>query len=223
MRRRGWRVTAILILMAVVAADAALAPPAQARDDWRLWLEQQWSLPLSPDLKLVGKSEERFQADMSDYHVQVASIGVSWKLLPWLKLEPMYHYQWTESPGNDTNENRLFLNATPSWSVGPLRVEDRHRVEFRHINGRDDWRYRNKPKLSLALGCGWWAVESYVADEVFYGARVGEWNRNRLFLGLKKRITAHVGAELYYLLESDKTGRDWDEFHVVGVVMDLTP
>jgi len=174
MRRGGRRVTAILILMAVVAAGAALAPTAQARDDWRLWLEQQWSLPLSPDLKLVGKSEERFQDDMSDYHVQVASVGVSWKPRPWMKLEPMYHYQWTEAVGRDQNENRLFLNATPAWSVGPLRMEDRHRVEFRHINGRDDWRYRNKPKLSLAVGKGWWAVEPYVADEVFYGARAGE-------------------------------------------------
>ena len=222
MRRKGRCFTATLILLAVVAAGGALAPPAQARDDWRLWLEQQWSLPVSPSLKLIGKAEERFHDDMSDHHVQVASIGVSWKLRPWLKLEPVYHYQWTEVVGRDQNENRLFLNATPGWSVGPFRMEDRHRVEFRHINGRDDWRYRNTPKLSLAVGRGWSAVEPYIADEIFYGARAGEWSRNRLFLGVEKPLTKHLSAEVYYMMESNKTGRDWNEFHVLGIVVALT-
>lgn len=221
MREGGGRFAAILALMAVVAADATLAPPVQARDDWRLWLEQPWSLAVSSTLKLVGKTEERFQDDMSDYHVQVASVGVSWKPLPWLKLEPIYHYQWTEAAGPDQNENRVFLNATPSWSAGPFQVEDRHRVEFRHINGRDDWRYRNKPKLSVAIGTGWSAIEPYVADEVFYGARAGEWNRNRLFLGVEKPLTKHLSAEVYYMVESNKTGRDWNEFHVLGIVVAL--
>ena len=58
-----------------------------------------------------------------------------------------------------------------------------------------------------------------MADEVFYGARAGEWTRNRVYLGVEKPLTEAVGAELYYLIESNKTGRDWNEFHVLGLAV----
>jgi len=194
----------------------------EAHDDWQWWFEQKWSVKLSPAVKLVGKTEERFREDMSDFYSQIASMGISWKVLSWLKLEPHYYYQWTEKTNDDTTiENRLFLNVTPSWSLGPVHLEDRNRVEFRHINGLDDWRYRNKPKLGVELGTGWYAVEPFVADEVFYGARAGEWNRNRVFLGVAKALGSHADAELYYMIESNKQGRDWNEFHVLGVAIGL--
>ena len=211
---------ALSVLVASVAS-IALTPPAEARDDWQLWLEQKWSVTLSPTVRLVGKSEERFRNDMSDYYTQIASVGVSWKALSWLKLEPSYHYQWTEQASRDTNENRIYLNVTPAWSAGRMSVEDRHRVEFRHINGIEDWRYRNRPKLSLEVGEGSWEVEPYVADEVFYGARAGEWTRNRFSVGVEKPLTRQASAALYYLIESNKTGRDWNEFHVLGIGVNL--
>ena len=197
------------------------APDASARDDWQLWLEQRWSVPLTKTVKLVGKTEERYQSDMSDFFSQIASVGLSWKALPWLKLEPTYYYQWIEKAGRDTNENRVFLGITPGWSWGRLRVEDRHRIVFRHINGRDDWNYRNRPKLSAELGQGWTEAVPYVADEVFYGGRAGEWFRHRLTFGVEKPLTDEFGVDLYYHLESNKTGSDWNEFHVLGMAMSL--
>jgi hypothetical protein len=134
----------------------------EARDDWQLWLEERWSVALTKAVKFVGKTEERYRSDMSDFYSQIASVGLSWKALPWLKLEPYYYYQWTEQAGRDTNENRVFLSITPGWSWGRWRIEDRQRVVFHHINGRDDWGYRNRPKLSVAIGHGWAEVEPYV-------------------------------------------------------------
>lgn len=224
MMRHRWVHRGGVTLLATLLGEVGIALPcAEARDDRQLWLEQKWSVPLSQTVKLVGKSEERFRDDMSDFYSQIASVGVSWNWLPGVKIEPGYHYRWTEQAGRETNENRLFLNATPSGFYGPFHLEDRNRVEFRHLNGRDDWRYRNKPKLSVDMGRGWYAVEPYVADEVFYGARAGEWNRNRLFLGVEKSATKQVSVELYYMIESNKQGRDWNEFHVLGVVVALKP
>ncbi len=205
--------------LALLLTCVAAVPTAEAHDDWQLWLEQKWSVKLTKTVKLVGKTEERFRDDMSDFYSQIAAVGVSWKALPWLKLEPYYYYQWTEQPGRDTNENRVFLNVTPGWSWGHIHLEDRNRIEFRHINGRDDWRYRNKPKLGVELGHGWYEIEPYVADELFYGARAGEWSRNRVYLGLEKPLTKSLGTEIYYMIESDRTGRDWNEFHVLGVAV----
>ncbi len=250
--------------------------PAQARDDWQLWLEQRWSVELSPHVKLAGKAEERLRDNMDEFLSQLTSVWVSWKPLSWLKFEPGYcsvenpasrglplrhpmrprraglspssapgawgpwlrvtreaseglfdrapgyHYQWTEGVGaRDTNEHRVFLNVTPSWSRGRVSIEDRHRLEFRHINGREDWRYRNKSKLSVKVGRGWWAMSPYVSDEVFYGHRAGEWNRNRVFLGVEKPLTTQVSTDVYYVLESNRKGRDWEEFHVLGLAMSV--
>lgn len=192
-------------------------PSVEARDDWQLWLEQKWSVGLTKHVKLIGKTEERYRSDMGDFYTQVAFVGVSWKALPWLKLEPAYHYEWTEQAGRDTNDNRAVLHLTPNWSWGRVHVEDRSRIEFRHINGRDDWRYRNKSKLSVEVGRDWYTAAPYVADEVFYGARAGEWTRNRVFFGIEKPLTKQLGAEVYYALDSTKQGRDWNEFHILGL------
>ncbi|MDP3722820.1 MAG: DUF2490 domain-containing protein [Candidatus Omnitrophota bacterium] len=205
----------------IAAASIVGSHPVAARDDWQLWLEQKWSVKLAKSLTLVGKTEERFQSDMSDFYSQIASVGFSWKAQPWLKLEPAYYYQWTERAGRDTNENRVYLNVTPGSSWGRFRFEDRNRIEFRHINRVDDWRYRNKPKLSVGLGRGWYEVSPYVADEVFYGARAGEWNRNRVYLGVEKPLTKALDTEVYYMIESNKTGRDWNEFHILGLSLSV--
>ena len=206
------------LLHAVAAGFVMLThQPCEARDDWQLWVEQRWSVKLTPAVRLVGKTEERYRSDMSDFYSQIASVGLSWKALPWLKLEPHYYYQWTEQAGRDANENRLFLNLTPSWSWKRLRLEDRNRIVFRHLNGRDDWNYRNRSRIAVEVGRGWYEIQPYVADEVFYGARAGEWNRNRFFLGLEKPLTKQLSADCYYMIQSDRTGRDWSEFHVVGV------
>jgi len=206
-----------LLVALCLIITAASAPTAAARDDWQLWLEQKWSVKLTSRVKLIGKSEERFNDDLGTFYKSTNHIGVSVKALAWLKVEPVYDYEWSEKTNGDTTiEHRLFLNVTPLWSWKRLHVEDRNRIEFRHINGVDDWRYRNKPKLGIELGSGWYEVEPYVADEVFYGARAGEWTRNRFVLGVEKPLTRRVSAELYYLIESNRQGRDWDEFHVLG-------
>jgi len=191
-----------------------------AGDDWQLWLEQKWRLKLRQQVSLFGGIELRFRNDMSDFFKHTDTVGLSIKPLSWLKIEPAYRYEWTEQATVDdtTIENRLYVNVTPMGSWGPFSVEDRHRIEFRHLNGRDDWRYRNKPKLSVGIGNGWYRFEPYVADEVFYGARAGAWNRNRVFLGIAKELEAHTEVELYYMIESNKQGRDWDEVHVLGIV-----
>jgi len=196
----------------------------EASDDWQLWIEQKWRLKLHPQLTLMGRSDFRFRNDMSDFYKQTDNIGFSMKPLSWLKIEPVYQYEWSEQAKVDdtTIENRVYLNLIPTISWGWLHLEDRNRIEFRHINGREDWRYRNKPKLSIEIGKGWYAVEPFVADEVFYGARAGEWNRNRVFLGVAKELSRFVEAELYYMIESNKQGRDWDELHVLGLTLGWT-
>lgn len=194
--------------------------PVAASDDWQLWIEQKWRVKLHPRVALIGRSDVRFRTDMSDFYKQTDNVGLSFKPTSWLKVEPVYQYEWSEQARvNDTTiENRLYVNLIPHVAWGPLHFEDRNRIEFRHINGRDDWRYRNKPKLSLELGeDAWYACEPFVADELFYGARAGEWNRNRFFVGVEKPLGRLVSTELYYMIESNKQGRDWDAFHVLGL------
>lgn len=212
----GWLSLAILFPM---------CPHAHARDDWELWTELRWKKLLSDDLTLQGVANGRFRRNMGEFYQQYDEIGISYKALSHLKTEGMYQWNFIErTRTHDTvQEHRLYVNLIPHTKIGSLQIEDRNRMEFRHINGKDDWRYRNRPKLSTVLGKGsFWEIKPYVADEIFYGFRAGEINRNRFLCGIERPINKRLSVELFYVLQSDKTGKDWSEFHALGLATNIT-
>lgn len=209
-----------IFLWTVPILLTALPLTCLAGDDWELWTELKWKKKVSPELSLQGGSYTRFRRDLGEFYKQGGYVIFSAAAKPYLKVEPGYLYEFSERPrSHDTvSEHRLLLNLIPHTRLGRLHLEDRSRIEFRRINGVEDWRYRNKPKIALSLWKGsFWEAAPYLADEAFYGFRAGEWNRNRFFVGVEKRLTRRLSAELYVMVESNKTGSDWAEFHVLGL------
>jgi hypothetical protein len=216
------RVSFIAVVLAIAALHAA---PSYARDDWELWTELRWKKPLSKTTTLFGTVNGRFRRNMGEFYQQVDDLGVSCKAFSWLKIEPAYQWNFQErARTHDTvQEHRLYINLIPHTKVGPFQVEDRSRMEFRHVNGKDDWRYRNRSKVSMALGKGSsFEVKPYLADEIFYGFRAGEINRNRFLAGIERPIRKNLSVELFYVVQSDKTGKDWSEFHALGLATNVT-
>jgi len=190
-----------------------------ARDDWELWTELKWKRKLSSSQSIFGGGYTRFRRNFGEFYKQSGYLGFSQKILPWLKGEPVYLFEFSERPRvhDEVHEHRIFLNLIPFAHLGRFSVENRHRMEFRHINGSDDWRYRTRAKVSLPLFKeSRWEIIPFIWDEVFYGFRAGELGRNRFSLGTEKPLTKTLSLELYYLVESNKTGSDWAEFHAVG-------
>lgn len=162
---------------------------------------------------------------MGELYRQFEEVGLGYKWLPWLKTEGAYHWNASDRANTHDNiyEHRLYAGLIPNIVVGRFQIENRNRLEFRHLNGHDDWRYRNRSKVSLPLGTDrWWQISPFVADELFYGFRAGEINRNRMVAGVERSLTKLLAVELFYVLESNKAGRDWDEFHGVGIATTVT-
>lgn len=221
MGRRAQPFTVSLLIMGCLVLPAAV----HARDDWELWAELRWKKPLSERLSLQGVSSLRLRGGMGELYRHFEEAGLGYKWLPWLKVEGAYHWNASDRPNthDQAYEHRLYVALTPQVMVAGLQLENRHRLEFRHINGFDDWRYRSRVKASLPLGTAtWWHMKPFVADELFYGFRAGEVNRNRTLIGVERTVTKQLAVELFYVLESNKAGRDWDEFHGVGLATSVT-
>jgi len=202
-----------------------LAGEAGARDDWELWTEFRWKKALSERLALQGVSSGRLRGGMGELYQHFEEFGLGYQARPWVKLEGAY--QWNQIDRERTHdglyEHRLYLAATPSAALGRVRLENRHRMELRRLNGAEGWRYRTRLKAGLRAGEGrWWRMRPYVSDELFYGFRAGEFLRNRAQIGVERPLTARVGVDVFYLVESNRAGRDWAERHGLGLAATLT-
>jgi hypothetical protein len=73
-------------------------------------------------------------------------------------------------------------------------------LEFREIEGVEDWRYRTRLKGALPVGRGaWWESSPFISDELFYGFRAGGINRNRLIVGIEKPLSPQLSLETSYI------------------------
>jgi len=208
-----------MLMAGMLLASVFIQVTSEARDDWELWTELRWKKPVSERLTLQGTSSFRFRRDLGEFYRHFDEVGLGYKWLSWLKVEGAYQWNYSERPKthDPVYEHRLYTSVIPQLSVGRLQLENRNRLEWRHINGVDDWRYRNRSKASLPLWTGrWWQIKPFVADELFYGFRAEAINRNRVLVGVEKPLSARLAVEVFYVLESNKAGRDWDEFHGLG-------
>lgn len=215
------------VVLFVIGFPALLAPSSSwARDDWELWTEFRWKKPLSDRVTLQGVSSARLRDDMGEFYKHFDEIGISDKALPWLKWEGAYHFDYSERPRTQDSltEHRPYAGLAFSAAWGPLTLENRSRAEYRRFNGSppDDWRYRNRSKAGFELGRDrWWRMKPFVAEEIFYGFRAGEIGKNRFSVGAEKPLSETFSVELFYVVESNKTGKDWDEFHALGLAANV--
>ncbi len=216
-------VNAILI----VTLGLAGAAPCHAKDDWELWTELRLKKPLTESVTLQGVISSRFRKDMGEFYKQFDEAGLTVKIWPWLKMEGAYHFDYSERPVTQDGvyEHRPYAGLIPYAKWGALDVENRNRLEYRDFNGvlADDWRYRNRTKASFPMGEDhWWEIKPFLSDEIFYGFNASEIQKNRFVAGVEKPIQKNLSMEIFYVLESNKTGKDWNEFHALGIATTLT-
>lgn len=62
----------------------------------------------------------------------------------------------------------------------------------------------------------------FVADEVFYDFNADEFSINRFDLGIEKDITKQINAGLFYRIESEKSGKNWNEANIIGLKFNIS-
>ena len=64
------------------------------------------------------------------------------------------------------------------------------------------------------------SAKPYLANEFFVDSDEGEYNQNRLALGLKSKPYGRLAANTYYMWAA-RPDRDWDGIHIFGIKLGL--
>lgn len=209
------------ILLAILLACLGSRAFAQRRDDpqrdSQIWPDTTISIKLDEKLTLVMFGTIRFGRDDSAAVSHQAGIGISRRFFP--KLSGGVHYRFIKNeptPNRLSTEHRLWGELTPRTALKfGVNLSDRNRMEWRNINDKVSWRYRNRLQLERPLNLGEFKLTPYVSGETMYDTRFRTWNRSQVYVGARIPIAKHVTFDGFYM-------RQWDAralpgfLHVIG-------
>jgi hypothetical protein len=188
--------------------------------DNELWLDQILALRLSPKTSLQLRLTERADQGASHLFQMYGQVGVAIQAKPWLVIAPLFRHDRHDPFDPDARyENRPLLDVTVRRPQGALQPILRTRFEGRFIEGQDGFlSIRIRPGLVYTL-----PLKSrlrpglLVDDEFFYDTRADTLNRNRLRAGVLLRVNEHFSLRPYYMLESVRLPRLWDDDNIWGL------
>ena len=198
-------------------------PSAMASDDWQYWNEFQLKHSIKNNLVLRLKAEQRLRDDFTDLFMNNYEVGFIFKPSKHFEFGPLYKFEHEKSlSGQKTDENRISLEGTLKWLHGDSKLSNRHRVNYRNIDGKESWRYRNRIKVSHQMKIGTFMITPFLAEEIFYDTVPNKINQNRFSIGFSKPLSKNTELQIFYLLKSKRAGRDWDEVNVIGTTLGIS-
>ncbi len=196
---------------------------ALAEGDTQLWSEVKLTAKWTDRFDLIAANSLRFGDDISHLGRSSWQFGVNFHALPRLTLTPSYQYITTD-PTDDVSsfEHRIGVVAAVRLPFERCEGTFSTGLEYRLRHEQaDGWRVRPRLKLKRAFGPEAWGVAAYVADEVFYDTRANGWTRNRLYVGVEKKMRRNWVLDLYYCRQHDLGTRD-PELNILGFSMRLS-
>jgi len=211
----------LFISIAILGCATALAQtPNLPRNDVQVWTEVQLAVPLAPKVDLVLMGLTRFGRNVSRPVNERIGGGVSFKVGKYLTLLPFYLHVASQ-PTKDIHftEERITLEAAVRFPAGRFTISDRNRLEFHiHRPPPNFTQYRNRLQIEHPVKLGKAKVIGFVADEVFYDSIAGSWIRNRVYLGISRKVNKHFTLDLYYVRQNDSHSHPGD-IQAVGTAL----
>jgi len=210
-------------LLGVFVFVTCLGSEAYARDDWQFWHSYALKTKLAEDFSFKVTAEQRLVDDFSNSTVANVSPGFLWHASKYFEVGPFFKYERSKkSNGDHVNERRWLLEGTLKGSLGPLKISDRNRISYRDRSSTDEWRYRNRIKLSYPIPVKKITLAPFVSEEIFWQWNEGSYNQNRIQMGVAAKLNQHVSLSLYYMIKSNRKGEDWDDVHILGTSLGLS-
>ncbi len=132
-------------------------------------------------------------------------------------------YQFVETKQNDSTkrENRLILQGTPKYILGGgFLLQDRSRVEFRWIDGKYNFRYRNKLTVNRPFEINKFRFTPYTSGELFWDRNHHSWDENQYAFGVQIPYKKLLMVDSYYLHQNCTTCSP-ASVNVFGVTLNL--
>lgn len=214
------RILLIGVCLLGVPATSLRAQTTSLRNDTQTWTEVQVAKAINRKTDVVLLGIVRVGRDVSRPVNERIGAGISFKLGKYLTVFPFYlHVASQPTKLNHSTEERINLEATVRFPFGKLVFIDRNRVEFHfHSPPPNFTQYRNRMQLEHELGFG--GLRGFIADEVFYDSIASAWIRNRMSVGIIKKVNKHFTLEAYYLRQNDGHALPGD-IHAIGSIFKI--
>jgi len=114
-------------------------------------------------------------------------------------LKAFYEYSHGVQLGVTDNEHRIALEVTPRyWWPGKLLTSDRSRFEFRFINNKYSFRYRNRFRLERPVKAYHLKLTPYGSAEAYWDTRNDRWNQFKFTVGGDIPIGRRMSLDVYF-------------------------
>ena len=191
--------------------------------DFQIWNTDAEDFKINKDLKGVLEEEFRWGDNAGDFYYQHYDLGFFYSLNEWLALGSGYRHILSKSGGDFKIENEPYMTATLLWQLMEIKFDDRSRLEYQHFDYQvDAWKYRNKLTIKFPWKFTEMEIQPYLADEIFLGFQNKSFSRNRFYSGLSMNLAKNLKTEVYYMLQSSRSGSRWIEANVLGTKVKLS-
>jgi hypothetical protein len=211
-------------ILAIIGLALLLTAKVYAYDDgdFQVWNTDVEELKVNDKIKIALEEEFRWGDNASEFYYQHYDVGFVYSLNKHLDLGLNYRQVYEKKKGKFKEENRPHLNAILKYDFYGFKLDDRNRLEYRHFDYQaDSWRYRNKFTIRFPWKFTKLEIQPYLADEIFLDFQNKAFSRNRFYSGIGMNFTKNLKGEIYYLLQSSRSGNIWTDANVLGTKLKL--
>ncbi len=192
--------------------------------DFQYWSNAGASVKLSKNWTATVEEELRMGGDAGRLYYHHSDLGFLYSgLADWLDVGFNYREVFeTDSSGKWRQEHRPHLNVILKSKLFGLDFSNRSRFEYRdRENQKDLWRYRNKTTVKLPFELTSLKLKPYVADEIFIPLNDDNIERNRLYSGVTFNLLENLKADIFYLWQASRSGKEWKDINALGTSLKL--
>lgn len=221
---RIWLIVALMVSLPIGVRCQQQQPDTRTE----LWSEVDVYVPLDEKWRLffiftLNRAEET-REDLES----TLGAHVDYTVNKRLALRAGYRYGFSSSDADPFKEHRIIAEQTFRQDL-PLAIllSDRNREDFRFVNGKFSFRYRNRITLEREFRVFKRSITPYGAVEVYHDSRFDVWNRNRLTAGTQIQLKRgfpllrelsprkQIILELYYTKQNDSRSQP-HHIHAIG-------
>lgn len=204
----------------IVGLILALAVKAYAYDDhdFQIWNTETEEIKVGEKWKVSAEQEFRWGDNASELFYQHYDMGAFYSFTKWFSAGAGYRHVLLKSKGKYLIENEPYIHVTVTGEFKGFKLESRNRFEYDHFDYRSDYgRYRNKFTLRFPWKWTKIQIQPFVADEVFLCyTKSDAFNQNRFSAGFGVDITKNIKGDIFYMLQSYKSGETWFDANIFG-------
>lgn len=198
-----------LFLILTALPLLSFAARLNGEGDFQIWNSYSSLAPVSENVKIDFFDEFRYGKDASFFYFFQLRMHLSWKIKPWLSIEPTYRQLFSRNDITPDLWSTVF-NPIAGFVIHHdfygYKFSSRNWVLLRLVNknfGKTTWEYRNRFQVITPWTFSPWKITPFFSDEVFFRERFGFFE-NRFIAGVMTPFHKNLDFVCAYLLRTTK-------------------